>query len=124
MDIGAWREFNSYVPAGGKILDASRATGLGATSDLRLVSLPREEYDAVWAHESLFGYKADECRRAMATFFLTLKPRGILFVSFEENEEFHADDYASLVRQHGFTLISSGRDARYPERVAFIARRI
>ena len=111
-------------------------------ADLRLLNLARESYDGIWAHRSLIHLTSDECRRALAAFFAALGPQGILFVSMEEGEGFaedrtddpsgpsrtiyryRADDFASLIRQHGFTLIGSGRDSTRPERMAFIGQRI
>jgi hypothetical protein len=142
MDAAALREFASHLVRGGLVLDASRSGGLGLLTemgfktesvdpqaDLRLLSLPREQFDGVWVHQSLFKFTADECRRAMASFFYTLKSGGILFVSFEMNHvgesgPFVEDDYASLIRQHGFSLLTRGKEEKHPERVAFVARRI
>jgi hypothetical protein len=137
------RAFAAHLKPGVRVLDASQdrtawqllkalgflALPVDEKADLRLVALPREHYDGLWAHQSLFRYKADECRRAMASFFYTLKPGGILFVSFEagvlgDAETYAEDDYASLIRQHGFRLLKTGKDPADPIRIAFVASRI
>jgi 2-polyprenyl-3-methyl-5-hydroxy-6-metoxy-1,4-benzoquinol methylase len=111
-------------------------------ADLMLLSLPKESYDAVWAHGVLSHLPAPGCQRAMASFFAALKPNGTLFVSITEGEgqsedrtddpsgpartiyRYRADDFASLIRQSGFQVVVQGRNPARPELLAFIAKRI
>lgn len=102
----------------------------------------RQAYDGVWAHQSLVHLNAVGWQRVLASFFLALKPGGILFVSAREGQGLEEDregdpagparyfylfgqsDLASLIRQHGFQLLGTGRNLDKKDRIAFIARRI
>ncbi len=111
-------------------------------ADLMLLSLPKENYDGVWAHGVLSHLPAPGCQRAMASFFAAMKPGGTLFVSIAEGEgnsedrtddptgparmiyRYRSDDFASLIRQSGFRVIAQGRNPSRPELLAYIAKRI
>lgn len=120
---------------------ASRESGAPVqVTDLRLLSIPRGELDGIWAHRSLVHLPSDGCRRVMAAFFAALKPSGVLFLSMDEGEGtredraddrsgpprvfhlFSPDDIGSLIRQHGFRILETGRGR--PPTFGYIARRI
>lgn len=109
------------------------------TKDLLFLSLPKESLDGIWCHRTLNHFSSEGCRRLLAQFFFGLKPKGILFVSIEKQEmsseadqgegpvqsirrpgpdptqpaqiiyPYHADDIASLLRQHGFQILAQGQ---------------
>jgi hypothetical protein len=129
------------------------AQGRLATTDVRvwradfmMLSLPKETYDGIWAHQVLNHFSAEACQRIMATFFMALKSKGVLFVSFDEGSGTQEDriedplgvtpgvvrtlykypynDVASLVRQHGFQILAAGENPEVAQQWAFIARRL
>lgn len=103
-------------------------------NDLMMATLNKESHDGIWAHQLMSELPKHGCQRVMAIFFAALKPRGILFVSILEANEgeesnsipyrYAASDFASLIRQSGFQLISQGKSLRIPDQVGFLARRI
>lgn len=111
-------------------------------ADMMLMSLPKENYDGIWAHGLLSHLPAPGCQRAMASFFASMKKGGTLFVSIREGEgngedreddpsgparmiyRYRADDFASLIRQSGFQVQVQGRNPLRPEVLAYIAKRI
>jgi 2-polyprenyl-3-methyl-5-hydroxy-6-metoxy-1,4-benzoquinol methylase len=113
-------------------------------SDFRFLNLKRENYDAIWAMESLIHLPPVVCLRVVQTFFSAVKSGGILFASFEESEtsshrEDHTDnpngpsrhiysyphsEFESLLRQSGFQPLFSGKSMDEVKSMAVIARRI
>jgi SAM-dependent methyltransferase len=94
-------------------------------ADPMLLSLPKESYDAIWANRSLIGLPPHGCQRVMGSFFAAIKSRGHLFVSIDVSTgQYSAGDFASLIRQSGFTVLMQGKDLDKPELVGFVARRI
>jgi len=101
-------------------------------AELFFARLDRESWDGAWVNNSLTQLAPDACRRAMAILFQALRPGGHLCVIFEEPEGgaesgpggYRSDDFASLVRQHGFTILGTGRNASAPRQVGLLARRL
>ena len=101
-------------------------------AELFFARLERESWDGAWVNNTLTALQPDACRRAMALLFQSLKPGGHLCVIFEEPEGdapsgpggYRSDDFSSLVRQHGFTILGKGRNATTPRQMALLARRI
>ncbi|MGZ3688977.1 MAG: class I SAM-dependent methyltransferase [Bdellovibrionota bacterium] len=107
-----------------------------------LASLPRETYDGIWAHQLFPEMDAAFCQRVLGTLFAALKPaRGILFASIRVGRtleyssgvyEYSEADFASLLRQFGFQVLSQGSPARGLDALqqsslpalGFIARRL
>jgi hypothetical protein len=137
LDLEAIRQFAAHLPVGSKILDAGRVMphdleylqhlGFSAEGftkeekDFRMLNLPKETYDGVWANQSLTGLPNEGCQRVMQNFFSTLKSGGTLFVAVKGHK---ADDFASLIRQNGFQILSHGSRVDAPEVLGFIARRL
>lgn len=145
---GPVREFTALLPQGAQVLDAAGRPGgefekfqrlgfqveLIESSSLLLSRLQKEFYDGIWAHQLVRALPKHLCQRVMATFFATLKPRGVLFVSILENTtledsvavpyRYRAGDFASLIRQSGFQVLSEGRSVQEPSHIGFLARRI
>lgn len=132
------------LDASSGLVEIAARSGAGPVrqGDLLLFSPSRESFDGILANRSLVHFTAEECRRALATFFLALKPGGHLLVMIDEGQGtvedrlddpegparfFHlhrADDFASLIRQHGFRLLLQGRNLHQPTRIGFLAQRI
>lgn len=118
-------------------------------ADLRRLSLKKETYDAIWAHEALGSLPPPGVQRTMVTFFAALKRGGILFVSLREADKaaespeptagsesalattapaaeggYRYEDFASLLRQSGFKILSNGRSLDDSRRMGFLAQRI
>ncbi len=111
-------------------------------ADFMFLSLKKEFYDGIWAHDVLGHFHPDGCRRIVAGFFQSLRPGGILFASFEEGSGAYEDrtdnplgparqlyryelnDTASLLRQHGFQWISQGRNLNSSLQFGYLAKRI
>ncbi len=111
-------------------------------ADYRLLSLQRSKYDGIWAHRSLIHLPAAGCQRALASFFVALRPAGSLFVSIETGAgeradrtddpsgparwiyAYDPDDFLSLVRQSGFQPLATGQDPEHPSRLGIFARRL
>ena len=91
------------------------------SQDIRFLTLPLESYDGIWAHRSLAELPNVGCQRLFALFFSALKPRGSLFVSTEKYSE---DDFSSLIRQHGFQILSVGRNPERAEERGFLCQRL
>jgi SAM-dependent methyltransferase len=106
-------------------------------ADARLITLPRDSFDGIWCHGLVPHLRASECQRALQTFFAALRPRGALLITLLTTDQpaapdpaagpphrYRPDDFASLVRQCGFTLLRQGRNEREPAWLALLARRI
>lgn len=111
-------------------------------ADLMLLSVPKEHYDGIWAHRSFLHLPPNGCLRVMGSFFATIKSGGHLFMSIEEGSgetedrtddpqgpsrkiyRYGEDDFASLLRQSGFQVLSQGRGLKEKSRLAFMTRRL
>lgn len=124
-----------FDPAADKVERAQTRLGpnLAWRAELFFAKLERESWDGIWVNNSLTRLQPDACRRAMALFFNAIRPGGHLCVIFEEPDEANApdqkvgytkDDFASLVRQHGFTLLGEARNPSAARQVGLLARRI
>lgn len=90
--------------------------------DLRLLTLEKESFDAIWCHR-LLTLTMDEYHRILGSFFRGLKPgKGILLISFQESRHpEHA--FQALLRQSGFHTLSTGRNSA-DRWLAVIAKRV
>jgi SAM-dependent methyltransferase len=117
-------------------------------ADFRMVKLPKETYDGIWANRIFTHLPPQLCQRVMQSFFSALKKNGVLFASFEEPKEalpegdqfshheeregafvkhyygYPSHEFESLVRQSGFHPIAMGQDQNHPRRKAVLAKRI
>ena len=106
-------------------------------ADLRMLSLARESYDGIWVNLVLSQFNSNECQRVLLSCFNGLKSKGALFVSIVEGSvsavrvegitpyyEYRADDFASLIRQSGFSLLKNGKSEKDTRQIAFIAKRV
>ena len=141
---GAGRDLNYFKEAGFEAegFDGSSALVEIATresgpkvwrADFRMLSLPKESYDGIWAYRSLIHLPPEGCQRAMASFFSALRPGGILLVAFDFGEalktepktyQHSGEAMASWLKQGGFAVISAGENPRAPERKIILARRL
>jgi hypothetical protein len=121
---GPFKEFNALLPKDPKVFDASTID----SQNLMLTNFAKEQLDGIWAHQLMNVLPKPGCQRAMAIFFAALKPKGILFISIDtemaQARELTASDFASLVRQSGFQLLSQGQNLQKPAQIGFLARRI
>lgn len=154
IDVSAIRAFAEQLSAGARVLVASCGKGLDLAylahlgfqasgfdgsednvvaartnsgcevwrADPMMLSLARESYDGIWAHGTFIPLPLHGCQRVMGSFFAALKPGGILFVSTEG--AYSRDDFASLIRQSGFSILMDGGEPGNPGRMAFICRRV
>jgi len=75
-------------------------------ADFRLLSLPKEHYDGIWANRVLIHLPPPGCQRVMQAFFSALKPGGILFVSFEAKGETNNSQFPQETSQKNSSAIS------------------
>lgn len=103
-------------------------------ADVRLLSVPRESYDGVFARGLFAQLDPPGCQRALGSFFATLRPGGALFAAIRaaDEAELGADgvyryprpEFASLLRQSGFQILAEGRPLADSEQIGYLARRI
>ena len=131
------RRFRDLLPQGAKVL-VSEASDLpffvemgfkaisfdASEQKIGFFNPPRASVDGIWADRSLFHYPPTLCLRAVQSFFAALKPKGILFISFLEHDQYTLEEYESLVRQSGFEPMMQGRNEKDPSQIAILARRI
>jgi SAM-dependent methyltransferase len=116
-------------------------------ADFRMLKLPKEKYDGIWANRVFTHLPPPGCQRVMQSFFSAMKKGGLLFASFEEPKEPNPDtqfthweeqigqfkkhyygypqhEFESLVRQSGFHPTAMGQDQNNPRRKAVLAERV
>ena len=70
--------------------------------DLRLLSLKREHYDAIWCTRTLPHFSIEDMQRILASFFQALKPgTGVLVCDFLKGEGVRFEDRSLITRYHG-----------------------
>ncbi|MGK5082101.1 class I SAM-dependent methyltransferase [Bdellovibrionota bacterium FG-1] len=94
---------------------------MDAAKDARLLSLPRESFDGIWAGQALANLPIEETQRVVASFFQGLRPKTGVFSAILTYPE---KALASMLRQNGFNLLTLGRAKSDDSHLAIIACRI